>query len=199
MCDKFIKDNFNFEVYTAYSKINPKLGAMKADFWRYCILYKNGGVYLDAKIKLKKNLDLVIKPEYECILDIPRTDLEIWRTINNEPTYEQWMLFFSKEHIYLKNMIDDMTFDILNNYDPPIYEKSTTSITKQKILHITGPDALARSIKKTINNNDFKIPKHININYNTIALYDNRAKISLYKHNGVVHYSNVVDNIYISN
>ena len=33
-----------------------KLGAHKADFWRYCVLYKKGGVYLDIKTKLTRPL-----------------------------------------------------------------------------------------------------------------------------------------------
>ena len=50
-------------------KINPKLvnifenlkvGAHKADIFRYCVLYLYGGVYLDIKSDLVKNLDEII-------------------------------------------------------------------------------------------------------------------------------------------
>lgn len=44
---KFIQDNFEEDVLKAYDKIIP--GAYKADLWRYCILFKRGGVYLDIK------------------------------------------------------------------------------------------------------------------------------------------------------
>jgi mannosyltransferase OCH1-like enzyme len=46
-CYKFIKDNFDKEVADSYDNIIP--GAFKADLWRYCILYKKGGIYLDIK------------------------------------------------------------------------------------------------------------------------------------------------------
>lgn len=46
-CYEFIKANFNDGVAEAYNKIIP--GAYKADLWRYCVLYVNGGVYLDIK------------------------------------------------------------------------------------------------------------------------------------------------------
>lgn len=36
--DIFIKDNFPSEVYNAYSRL--QIGAAKADFFRYAILYK---------------------------------------------------------------------------------------------------------------------------------------------------------------
>jgi mannosyltransferase OCH1-like enzyme len=47
MCRTFIKDNFPKKVLHAYDSIVPH--AYKADLWRYCILYKKGGIYLDSK------------------------------------------------------------------------------------------------------------------------------------------------------
>jgi mannosyltransferase OCH1-like enzyme len=46
-CEKFIEDNFNKDVLIAYRKLIPS--AFKADLWRYCILYINGGIYIDIK------------------------------------------------------------------------------------------------------------------------------------------------------
>ena len=48
-CRNFIKDNFDNDVLYAYDSLIP--GAYKADLWRYCILYKKGGIYLDIKYK----------------------------------------------------------------------------------------------------------------------------------------------------
>ena len=41
----FIKNNFDDEILMAYDKLIP--GAYKADLFRYCILYVNGGIYSD--------------------------------------------------------------------------------------------------------------------------------------------------------
>jgi mannosyltransferase OCH1-like enzyme len=46
-CREFIKNNFPQHVLNAFDKLVP--GAYKADLWRYCVLYKNGGIYLDIK------------------------------------------------------------------------------------------------------------------------------------------------------
>ena len=46
-CREFIKNNFHISVLHAYDSLIP--GAYKADLWRYCILYKKGGIYLDIK------------------------------------------------------------------------------------------------------------------------------------------------------
>jgi mannosyltransferase OCH1-like enzyme len=46
-CANFIKKNFPEKVLNAYNSLIP--GAYKADLWRYCILYKMGGIYMDIK------------------------------------------------------------------------------------------------------------------------------------------------------
>jgi mannosyltransferase OCH1-like enzyme len=159
-CEQFIKTYFNERTYNAYMMLNNCYGAMKADFFRYCVLYKIGGVYLDIKSKIKVSLGLIIKPDDSCILDIPRNDLEPWRKDN--PTYEQWLLIFEPKHPYLNEMIEQMVTNIENNYEPQIPGYSILT-SKQKILLLTGPDALTRAINTCVNNN---IIKHRNIDYN---------------------------------
>jgi mannosyltransferase OCH1-like enzyme len=44
-CRKFIEANFDKDVLYAFDSLIP--GAYKADLWRYCIIYKYGGIYLD--------------------------------------------------------------------------------------------------------------------------------------------------------
>ena len=64
-CREFIKDNYSAEVVNAYDSLIP--GAYKADLWRYCILYKKGGVYMDVKYKCAddvKLIDMVDKEYY---------------------------------------------------------------------------------------------------------------------------------------
>jgi len=46
-CREFIKKHFKPDVLEAYDSLIP--GAYKADLWRYCILFINGGIYLDIK------------------------------------------------------------------------------------------------------------------------------------------------------
>ena len=58
-CEKFFKDNYNPKVFETYQSIIP--GAYKADFWRYCILYKYGGIYLDIKFKIITDLKKLIE------------------------------------------------------------------------------------------------------------------------------------------
>lgn len=66
MCRDFISNNFNGDVLYAYDTLKP--GAYKSDLWRYCILYKYGGIYLDIKYKCCNNFKFIylIDKEYFC-------------------------------------------------------------------------------------------------------------------------------------
>ena len=56
-CREFIKNNFDKDVLIAYDKLIP--GAYKADLWRYCVLYINGGIYMDIKLKCINGFKLI--------------------------------------------------------------------------------------------------------------------------------------------
>lgn len=46
-CREFIQNHFDISVVNAFDKLIP--GAYKADLFRYCILYIQGGIYIDIK------------------------------------------------------------------------------------------------------------------------------------------------------
>ena len=46
-CKKFIFDNYPDYVYKAYEQLIPI--EYKNDLWKYCILYKYGGIFIDTK------------------------------------------------------------------------------------------------------------------------------------------------------
>jgi len=183
-CEEFIKNNFDTQVYNAYMKLNKHYGAMKADFFRYCVLFKLGGVYLDIKSKINKPLGTIIKPDDICILDKLRNYLEPWR--KNNPTYEQWLLIFSPYHPYLSQMIKQMVNDIENNYEPKIsgYSRLTP---KQKVLMLTGPDAFTRAINSYIRK--YNIIEHRTIDYNWYFQIHQGNYLKMYKNKK--HYSEV--------
>lgn len=58
-CIEFLKKNYGKEIAEKFNYI--KKGAHKADLFRYCWLYKMGGIYLDIKIVLVKNIDEIFK------------------------------------------------------------------------------------------------------------------------------------------
>ncbi len=68
-CREFIAKNFDNNVLKAFDSLIP--GAYKADLWRYCILYKNGGIYLDIKYDCINSFRFIELTEKEhWVLDI---------------------------------------------------------------------------------------------------------------------------------
>jgi mannosyltransferase OCH1-like enzyme len=56
-CREFLRQYFDADVLQAYDDLVP--GAFKSDLWRYCMLYKHGGVYLDIKYACCNDFKLV--------------------------------------------------------------------------------------------------------------------------------------------
>lgn len=62
-CRQFIEQNFELEVLEAYNSLIPC--SYKSDLWRFCVLYINGGIYMDIKYKCVNNFKLVALTEKE--------------------------------------------------------------------------------------------------------------------------------------
>jgi mannosyltransferase OCH1-like enzyme len=56
-CREFIKNHFSQEILEAYDSLIP--GAYKADLWRLCVIYINGGIYMDIKFKCVNGFRLI--------------------------------------------------------------------------------------------------------------------------------------------
>jgi len=69
-CREYIKSNFDKEILLTFDTLIPP--AYKADLWRYCILYKKGGIYLDIKFYCEPGFKLIelVDKEY-LVLDRP--------------------------------------------------------------------------------------------------------------------------------
>ena len=186
-CENFIKNNFEEEIYLSYKSINDVYGAMKADFFRYCVLYIIGGIYIDIKSRINFPLFKLIHQDDSCLLDIPRNNLEPWR--RHSPTYEQWILIFAPKHPYLLSMIELMVGYIKKKHEPKHF-----LTTKQKILHVTGPDAFTKAVNYTIKKNNQIL--HRTINYNNYFVLKSTNYTKMYQINNKKHYSEYREPLY---
>lgn len=120
---EFIVKNYDDETVYLFDRLN--VGAAKADFWRYLILYKNGGIYIDLDSQIYGKLDDLITSDDEAI-------------ISREGHYGkflQWCLMFSHSHPILKICIDKCKENIKN--------KKTNNI-----IDLTGPTVFSESINE---------------------------------------------------
>lgn len=58
---EFIKENYPEDVLYLYNKINPQYFPAKTDLFRYLLIYKLGGIYLDIKSSVVKDIDPLIE------------------------------------------------------------------------------------------------------------------------------------------
>ena len=62
-CREFIRSHFKPDVLDAYDRLIP--GAYKADLWRLCVLFINGGIYMDIKFCCVNGFKLIELTECE--------------------------------------------------------------------------------------------------------------------------------------
>jgi len=76
MCDNFMKQNFGEKINKAYSML--PMAVMKADLWRYCVIYKYGGIYADADTVCKVHPNIFINDSLLTIVAENETHLCQW-------------------------------------------------------------------------------------------------------------------------
>jgi len=130
-CYEFIKRNFEPEVAEAYDSLIP--GAYKADLWRYCILYKRGGVYLDIKYKNVGDFKLIDLMNQEHFV-YDSTAYDNGKTVGG--IYNAFIIAYAGNQ-KLKNCIDNIVKNVKNKY----YGKSD--------LAPTGPILLGREFSES--------------------------------------------------
>ena len=174
--ESFVKNNYEQKIFDCYKKLT--IGAAKADFWRYLILYKNGGVYLDVDSVIYDSIDSLVADGYSVV-----------SREGNPNKFVQWMLIFTPEHPILKTCID----------------KCVQNISCGKVVDVTeltGPVVYSDSIREVLNDSScyYKSDEQLNqlsdkngvmfhsFDYRGYANFENPYKNLLYKNK--VHWRN---------
>ena len=144
----FIETNFP-EILKFYNKINPKYGAARADLFRYLLMYKDGGAYLDIKSTLAKPLDEILSSSDQYILahwEFSHNSVGRHTCINNtNGEYQQWHIICVKGHPFLKAVIENVCKNI-DLYNPLFHD-----VAMMGVLRTTGPIAYSLSILPIVN------------------------------------------------
>lgn len=110
---KFLEQEFPPKYLKAYNRLT--IGAAKADFFRYAIIYKKGGVYLDVDSGMTKPLKYLIKPDDVAVLSRER----------HPHFFVQWALISEKEHPFLGKTLEMIVDNIENHRFPHDVHKTT--------------------------------------------------------------------------
>jgi len=141
---RFIREHFPLEFFEAYDALVP--GAFKADFFRYCVLFIEGGVWADIDMQLQINLDKFVSDDDGFIVP---------RDIGGHALHNALMMSAPGHPILAKaleettNMIRNRytVIDIAGRYCPNV----NNDIMKDHMaLFLTGPGLLAYAMKATL-------------------------------------------------
>ena len=113
---EFFENEMPAEYLRAYQRLT--IGAAKADFFRYAILYVRGGVYLDLDSSIRRPLDSFIRED----------DVAVITREGNPGLYVQWGLIFDKGHPFLKKTLE-MVLDNIETHRYPHDVHATTGPT----------------------------------------------------------------------
>ncbi len=192
--DKYIAQNMP-ELYKFYQMINPVYGAARADFFRYVLIYNEGGVYLDIKSSANKPLDEIIKNDTYL--------LSHWRNDVGDPFYsagitpdipnplgefQQWHIIAVKGHPFLKAVLENVCNN-LRTYNPFFNHTG-----RWGVMSVTGPVAYSNAILPILKDHQHRLERSnddLNLVY---SIYSDTIEVkhhNLYKH----HYSSVNESI----
>ncbi|MBP6624433.1 MAG: hypothetical protein KA198_04635 [Chitinophagaceae bacterium] len=139
---EFIRTYFGIDTLNIYLKI--QVGAAKADFFRYLVLFQFGGIYLDIDSQIKQPLDNLIKSDDRAIISLE----------DNQRFYVQWAMLYEANHPFLAKTIEIVVENIRHNKYP---------IDSHKM---TGPSAYTEAIHRCLEENPSISYRQFGIDYN---------------------------------
>jgi len=156
----FIGSSYGPRMLNYFKRIDPRYGAARADFFRYLLMYRCGGVYLDIKSRPTIRLDSILHPD-DCYI------LSRWRNKEGEPfqgwgfyprlgdlpegEFQQWHIVASPGHPFLEAVIAG----VLRNIDE--YDPFRHGVGKFGVLALTGPVAYTRAINPIMHRHPHRV------------------------------------------
>lgn len=170
-CDKYMNEAWSgSEILEIYKK--SLFGPLKADIFRYCILFDKGGYYFDiskgcrfplTKLHKPNNTAIISAEKNECF--VPPDFESISKLIYYDRYYLQWGFGFKKNHIILETTINN----ICKYY--PFFKGKIFKNPKSAILAFTGPGMFTKSLRESIPQLDIDDIKQAGVDFNDYGVF----------------------------
>lgn len=140
--DAYIATHYGPEMLAAYRRIDPRYPAARADLFRYLLMYREGGVYLDAKSTVSRPLDAVLRPDDTHVLaHWPNGPGEMFEGIGRHSElgalergeFQQWHILCAPGSPFLRAAIDAVLTNI-EDYRPWLHRTGRLGV-----LRLSGP------------------------------------------------------------
>jgi mannosyltransferase OCH1-like enzyme len=164
--DAFMNSKFaNTSVLWAYSIINPKLMAAKADIWRIATLWMNGGMYIDADSYLPTPLASIVGGQdrfifgaennryHDCYAPSYRLNRTDSSKFADGKIVVNWLMASAPKHPFLTQVLYDVVDTITKQYlnETYLYEMKRPQFFQ--IICSTGPGLLTAAMSEVISKN----------------------------------------------
>lgn len=145
----YLKDHLEPEEWELLQEVNPKYGVVLADVFRYLIIYREGGVYLDVKSTAMRPLSETIDPEAAFVISQWPNKLGqfyIGHGLHPELVdvpggeFQQWNIMAEPHHPFLKAVLTRV-FQNIRTYTP-----SQFGTDAYGVLRVSGPIAYTLAI-----------------------------------------------------
>ena len=156
---EFIKKHFNHDVLEAYDILIP--GAFKADLFRYCYLYINGGCYFDYKIIAREPLRNIIKENDELLICVDYDKQNTIKRNINVGGYLNAIIMCTSNNQNMLRLINQCVDNIINKQD--IFYHLINTRGYMDILLLTGPTLMYNVFKDHVIDTNLRF-KHIILN-----------------------------------
>jgi hypothetical protein len=144
----FVSHHYGSKILEMLNRIRPGYGAARADLFRYLLMYRTGGVYLDIKSGFDRPINQAIEPNERFLIsqwDTSNPDFAAFgqhKEIEACPggEFENWQIITVPGHPFLRAVIAR----VLHNID--IYNPWRHGTGGSGTYRVTGPTAYTRAI-----------------------------------------------------
>lgn len=167
-------------------------GALKADIFRYCIIFERGGYYFDISKGLNTSLTSLHSPEDGGLISFegnentdgfPISAKEV--VLRPEKLVIQWGFGFAPKHDVLAILISD----IVEKF--PQYSDKKFAVPKKAILEFSGPKAMTRAVHKYLNRGFDKSLAQLDVDFAGHGIYSLRGSGA--RHHRFPSYASIKD------
>lgn len=137
MICEYIREHYGLDILHYYERISPRYPSVRGDFFKYLLMYNEGGLYLDHKSRVSKPLDERYSDEYSFVVSYwdKTSDNDAPKTSPDEPRgcLMLWFMFAAPGHSLLR----DLLIQSLMNIDG--YTPISIGVGKEGAFNLAGP------------------------------------------------------------
>jgi len=139
--ENFIRSAYGDAVLEYYYRIKPEYLVARIDVFKYLLMYKQGGVYLDIKSTTERPLDEALRADDVFLLSrwpMGESQYQGWgkhwklKRIGGHE-FQQWHIIAAPGHPFLR-AVAEAIFDNIERYNPVLHNTG-----KDGVVRLTGP------------------------------------------------------------